>query len=173
MTDHSRLRAQEKEDLHALRKWYNDLEIMKGTTLDIIPYPIIGLEKLFVARLKEPGQRMTIQDDQGKPIGEVCLFDLDDRNRSAQLSIIIGEKNSWGKSIGKTAMKEFIDMIFDLMPTERLHARVPAFNEGGIALLRSLGFFHEGTEKKALYRNGEYHDVLCFALLREEVGKDA
>ena len=85
----------------------------------------------------------------------------------------MGDKTLWKQGIGKKAMKEFTDLVFQNLPMDRLWIKVPVFNEAGNGFALRMGFKHEGTERSALYRDGVYHDVNIYGMLREEVKSNA
>lgn len=50
----------------------------------------------------------------------------------------------------------------------RVHARILSINEASRRSAEQFGYVYEGTLRKAIYRNGEFHDVLLFSMLRDE-----
>jgi RimJ/RimL family protein N-acetyltransferase len=43
-----------------------------------------------------------------------------------------------------------------------------AYNERSIKLHKRIGFREEGRSRQEIFKNGQYHDVLQFGILREE-----
>lgn len=72
----------------------------------------------------------------------------------------------WGKGIMTEALTVFTAYIFGNFEVERLVAGVFASNPASAKVLQKAGFQHEGTFKKALFKNGVYDDELIFAKLR-------
>ncbi len=50
----------------------------------------------------------------------------------------------------------------------KIAANVFAFNEPSQALVESLGFTHEGTNREERFADGEYHDVYRYGVLARE-----
>ena len=101
-------------------------------------------------------------------IGTCAFMNHDPRNRSAELAIVIGNKDYWSKGFGTKIMAQLIDWGFEGMNLNRLFLHVFSFNVRAINLYEKMGFIHEGTKRAALYRMGEYQDVLVYGLLRDE-----
>lgn len=58
----------------------------------------------------------------------------------AMLSIVIFEKELWGKGIGAQATKDFIKEVFNKYDLEKIGAFTYAFNHRSIGLLEKTGF---------------------------------
>ena len=54
------------------------------------------------------------------------------------------------------------------MGLERISAHTLDVNIGAQRALEHLGFHLEGTERQAIYFNGERHDRLLYAILKDE-----
>ena len=50
----------------------------------------------------------------------------------------------------------------------RIVAKVIKDNAGSIKVLQKLGFVQEGLLRESLYKNGQYHDLISFSVLRSE-----
>lgn len=117
-------------------------------------------------RMVEGTTYLIKQDDV--PIGTCAFMNVDQRNRHAELSIVIGEAKQWGKGYGTQVMNQLLVWGFEGMNLERLYLRVFDFNARAIALYEKMGFKREGTMRKMVYRDGAYHDVHIYGLLRSE-----
>ncbi len=102
------------------------------------------------------------------PIGTCAFMGLDQRNRHAELAIVIGNKDYWSKGFGTLIMKHLLNWGFEGLNLNRLYLRVFDFNKRAIGLYEKMGFFLEGTNRAMLYRHGRYCDVLTFGILKDE-----
>ena len=50
----------------------------------------------------------------------------------------------------------------------RVSANAFEFNKRSIRIQEFAGFKREGVKRKAVFKNGEYHDVILLGMLREE-----
>lgn len=101
-------------------------------------------------------------------IGTIALMNVDTRNRHAELAIVIGNKDYWSKGFGTQMMKQLLEYAFEGMNLRRAYLHVFAFNKRAIGLYEKFGFKHEGTLRDMLYRNGKYHDVYAYGLMKDE-----
>jgi RimJ/RimL family protein N-acetyltransferase len=108
----------------------------------------------------------TLEDD--RLIGNCGIFAIDHKNRSAELGIIIGEKDYWGKGYGTDAVLTLLNFAFGEVNLNRVYLRVFAYNQRAIRAYEKCGFQHEGTARQALFREGQYHDVHYMAILFED-----
>lgn len=88
---------------------------------------------------------------EGKYIGDIWCYGIDESNeRMAMLSIVIFEKQLWGKGIAEQAAKAFIREVFDKFRIKKIGAFAYSYNYGSIGLLRKLGF----VEKESFTEDG-------------------
>ncbi len=73
------------------------------------------------------------------------------------LSIVIFEKELWGKGIAAQATKDFIKEVFNKYDVEKIGAFTYAFNDRSIGLLEKIGFskieifIEDGIEHGPIY----------------------
>ncbi|AUJ24140.1 Spermidine N(1)-acetyltransferase [Virgibacillus dokdonensis] len=96
------------------------------------------------------------------------MINIDQKNRNAECIIDIGEKDYWGRGVGKEALKLLLDYAFLELNFHRVSLRVFSFNERAIQLYRKLGFKQEGVSRQALFQNGNWHDMIHMAILQQE-----
>jgi len=108
-------------------------------------------------------------DDAGGPeaVGDVALFDVDERTRSAEIAISIAPEH-WGNGYGTAASRLLVEHAFDERNLHRLQARVMATNDASRRIWEKLGFEHEGRLRENQFGDGEYVDTLYFGLLEPE-----
>ena len=83
-------------------------------------------------------------------------------------SLLILEKNYWGKGLGTEALKTILDYAFLELSLRRISLRVFSLNVKAIHIYTNLGFIQEGVSRQCLYRNGEWHDIIYMGILKEE-----
>lgn len=168
-----RLRGVEKEDIDLFVRWLNDPEVTAGISL-YRPLSSLEEERWFNQMLERPVDErpltIEIQQEGGSwlPIGNLGLFDISWRQRSAELGIMIGEKAYWDKGYGSEALGLLLRHAFDTLNLNRVYLRVFANNPRAIRAYEKLGFVLEGRMREAEYRQGEYLDVLFMSVLKSE-----
>ncbi len=109
-----------------------------------------------------------ILDETGRFIGVVRLWRLSDRNRSAMLTIFIGERSHWGRGYGSDALRLTLREAFGPLDLHRVELHVFDFNERAIRSYEKVGFVREGVRRQALRRGTRFHDILVMGITREE-----
>jgi len=164
----TRLRAIEREDIPTFVRWFNDPEVRRYLEM-YLPMSKAEEEEWFEARLKDQSCRIfAIETEEGAHIGNIGLHDLDWRNRTAGLAIVIAEKEYWGRGYGSDAIITLLDFAFNEMNLHRIYLSVFDFNERAIRCYEKCGFRHEGRAREAFFQDGKYHDNLLMSILREE-----
>jgi RimJ/RimL family protein N-acetyltransferase len=164
----TRLRAIERDDIPTFVRWLNDPEVRQYLEL-YLPISKAQEEEWFEARLKDDSGRIfAIETEEGIPIGNIGLHDLDWKNRNAGLGIVIAEKEYWGRGYGSDAVIALLGLAFNEMNLHRVYLHAYDFNQRAIRCYEKCGFRHEGRARQALFRGGNYHDHLLMAILREE-----
>ncbi|MBU0512850.1 MAG: GNAT family N-acetyltransferase [Chloroflexi bacterium] len=169
-----RLRALDKDDLPRFVQWLNDPEVRHGLAM-YLPFSQTEEEQWFENMLKSPQEQhpLMIEIQAGEdwvPVGNVGLFGIDWRIRSAEVGIAIGEKKYWNQGYGTDALKLFLQHGFSTLNLNRIMLRVYETNPRAIRSYEKAGFVHEGRQRQAHFHNGEYVDVLLLSVLRSEWG---
>jgi len=170
--DRVRLRHVEREDLPKFVEWLNDPEIYQGLSMHT-PLSMAEEENWFETMLKSPKDERPLcieakVDDGWQLIGNSGFFDLDWRNRSAELGIFIGDKNFWNQGYGTEVIRLLLRHCFATLNLHRVYLRVFEDNPRAIRSYEKAGFVHEGRQRQGEYHNGEFHDVLFMSVLRPE-----
>ena len=170
-----RLRATEMEDIPLFLNWVNDEEITES--LDIIyPLSCAEEEQWYTNMIGRPKaeHNMVIeiqQQSQGEaniPIGTCKFFNIDWRNRSGELSIMIGEKEFWDQGFGTEAMRLLLKHGFHSLNLHRICLQVFANNKRAIHVYEKVGFKQEGVFRQAFYKHGKYIDIQLMSVLKHE-----
>ena len=165
-----RIRAIEKTDMDEIMKWVNDPEVKNNL---LMRYPISRYqeEKWIEAALSGDSQRnkvFALETKEGVYLGGIGLHRIDWENCNAEVGIVIGRKEYWGKGYGTDAMMTILDFAFNQMNLHRVYLRVFEYNLGGIKSYEKCGFKKEGILREDRYANGEYHDTVMMGILRRE-----
>jgi RimJ/RimL family protein N-acetyltransferase len=167
-----RLRHVEREDLPHFVEWLNDPEVRQGLSM-YLPISHAEEEKWFerVLSSSREEQPLVIEvqiGDAWKMIGNSGFFDLDSRNRSAELGIFIGDKACWNQGYGTEVMRLLLRIGFATLNLHRICLRVYEDNLRAVRCYEKVGFVHEGRQRQAEFREGRYKDLLLMSVLRTE-----
>jgi len=165
------LRAAERSDVPTFVRWFNDGEMLSYLLMRA-PMSQAAEEGWFERMMATQGKDgyffVICQLVDGAPIGTIGLFDLDEANGKAGVGISIGEKALWGKGLGTDALNALLDFGFGELRLERIWLEVYDYNERGRRSYEKCGFVLEGTQRRAVYKGGRFHDVQLMAILRDE-----
>lgn len=76
---------------------------------------------------------------------------------------------AWGRGLATEVLRGFSRWAFETFgEVLRLEGCVFATNEPSSKVLAKVGFVHEGTRRRAVWKNGEVLDLKIYGLLREE-----
>ena len=165
------LRAQEMGDLERNHRWINDPEV---TQFIVVRYQmsLLAEEHWMRGRIAKvttfDDAGFAIETKDGRHIGNTGLHRASSENRTADLGIMIGDKDCWGQGYGTDAVRTLLRFGFEEMNLNRVALTVYDFNERAIASYRKCGFVEEGRQRQAMYKRGRYIDVLLMSVLRSE-----
>lgn len=166
-----KLRELERKDLIIINSWRNDYELIEQLGA---PFRYINLEvdlKWFDFYMSNRGNQVRcaiVEDDKDDILGLVSLVSVNHMNQSAELHIMIGDKENQGKGIGSFAVKEMLNHAFFNMNLNRVELTVIENNKRAINLYEKNCFVYEGRKRKARYKEGRYIDMLMYAILRDD-----
>jgi len=148
--------------------WFNDEEVTKFMQKHYYPNTKELQLKYYKDQILNNSdviQLGIVNKRQSKLIGMVSLKNIDLINKSAEISIILGEKEFHDLDNFIESCKLMIKHGYDTFGLQRIYSG--SFSKDIDNLFcRLLGFKSEGTLKKAVYKNGNYFDVYLCALLK-------
>jgi RimJ/RimL family protein N-acetyltransferase len=157
-------------DYEVYHSWQNDMDVMYSTSQELDVYTIEETEKYMATIASQPNAKGYIIQDKktNQLVGIISLVNIDNKNRSAECIIDIGAKEMWGKGIGTEALTLILDFAFNELNFHRISLQVFSFNERAIKLYEKMGFTNEGRIRQALYRSGNWHDIIIMGILKFE-----
>jgi diamine N-acetyltransferase len=163
------LRPLERADLPHLCAWANDPEIRRLTG-EVRPMSETGADEFF-ERVRSDQDRVwfiVALRETDQIIGEAGLLRIFAAWRTADLSLIIGEKGAWGLGYGTEAIRLLMDYAFGALNLHRLAIGVVGFNERALCFYRKVGFKQEGIQRDGYYLDHRYHDFVMMSILEHE-----
>lgn len=85
-------------------------------------------------------KRLAVDTLDGVHIGNVMYYDLNMRNREAELGIMIGDKGYWGKGYGTDIVKTLLTHLFLDIELDRVYLHTLAWNYRAQASFEKAGF---------------------------------
>jgi aminoglycoside 6'-N-acetyltransferase len=77
-----------------------------------------------------------------------------------------------GKGYAREAVKLLVDYLFSGYPSERISAFTDDENIPAQKVMEGVGFRREGTLRRAMFRDGQWHDMAIFGVIRQDWKSD-
>jgi RimJ/RimL family protein N-acetyltransferase len=149
--------------------WLHDDEVMAG--LATSGYTIENLHDYVYSKINDSTVAFfaICDSNTNEHIGNVKLDFYDAKANVAELGILIGNKNYWGKGIAYEACKLAIQYGFDKMNLRKIYLAVYESNPAAKKVYEKLGFVLEGTLRKHVAVKGEMQDKYLMGLFKNEL----
>ena len=161
------LRPMTFDDLHLKVQWYNDPDVRKTLILD----EVLELEKTIqwfeTAKNCDSRQDLTIETDSARPIGMISLVNIDLKQKTAEIVLVIGDKEYWGKGVMLEAESLLIQWAFDTMGIKKIWAQTISENIASLITMKKLGFEIDNTVKQEKMLQGQQKEIVHLNLLPE------
>lgn len=166
--DRLNLRAVFSSDKEKILTWANDPGL-RDLTGGIFPVSDIEhelwFENLFKEKLNKTFGIELIEEKE--LIGIIGFKNINWVNRSAEIFIYLGDDKQRQKGYGKEAVNILKKFAFDNLNLHRLSLLVFSYNHNAINTYKKVGFLIEGTMRDAIFRFGDFHDVIIMGLIKE------
>ena len=163
------LRNLEDSDKDILKNLIND----EQTSRNIVGWskPISSVEHdLWFVNLKNDSNFRYIIADKSKiekAYGNAIISRIDWKNRGCSIDIKLSQEFQ-GNGYGTETITLLIKYTFEELNMHRIFVNILEYNNQSIRLFEKMGFVKEGMQRKAIYKNGRYNNLLMYSLLKEE-----
>lgn len=147
--------------------WFNDPEVCRYNSHGDILYTREMAQSYIASVIDNPNIAVfaiCLREDD-RHVGNIALQQISTKNRSAELAILIGEPSVYGKGIGYEAGKLLVDYAFKNLELHRLYCGTHADNSAMQNLALKLGMSEEGRRCEALFKNGQFADIVEYGLI--------
>lgn len=159
-----KLRPMVGSDLERVLQWRNHPEVRRYmyTTHEIC---LSEHRRWFTRASVDPAINLLIYELDGKAQGFVNIS----RTRCPEVA-------DWGfylapsapKGSGRNLGKQALNYAFSQLGLHKVCGQALEFNERSIAFHERLGFVEEGRLREQHFDSNQFHDVVCFGLLKHE-----
>lgn len=165
------LRSLTEADLtEKYRDWFNDEEVCQFNSHHRFPNHDEDMRAYYETTIRSHENLvLAICDNEtGVHVGNVSLQGINLLDRSAEFAIVIGEKGFRGRGVGAEVMHLILRHAFDQLNLHRVFCGTADNNKGMQRLALTTGFVEEGRSRQALFKNGEFHDLIHYGVLADE-----
>ena len=162
------IRAIEKDDLKSIQIMTND------------PYTdsmIVGYSPPAAYQNQEDWYQRIVSDRnnlrlaiefEGKFVGLITLTSIDWKNRKADHGIRLMPDAPKRKGIAYDAVNALVSYAFNELNLNKVYTTILDYNTPSFNLYKKCGWKEEGLLRQSIYKKGEYHDLHCISILKEE-----
>ncbi|MBQ8672669.1 MAG: GNAT family N-acetyltransferase [Bacteroides sp.] len=167
------LRGFQLEDHILINKWRNDPEIQKLVSTSF-KYVSLDIEKEWVRQKMMDNRKdiylaICLNDESQQMIGYTSLNNIDYINRTViSGGIVIADKKYQDGILRFEVGLKMRELAFLHLNMNRLTAACIKEHFISRVTIEASGYAYEGCRRQAVFKNGTYHDQLCYSLLRDE-----
>lgn len=161
----NRLRPMNEEDLALVLSWRNHPGVRRYmlSQHEIVPEE----HRLWFERsIQDPVRHLLIYEQEGLPLGfaNLCITDL--LAGLVQWGFYVSPEapKGTGTFLGKAVTRH----VFRELGLHKLCGHVLKFNVSSARFHLRLGFQQEGVLREHYFDGTDYHDLVCFGLLKDE-----
>jgi RimJ/RimL family protein N-acetyltransferase len=158
------------EDSATVQKLAGDKEI-SSTTLNI-PYPYEdGVAQIWISNHEEKFEKkeelvLAITNKTNKNIMGAVGLKINKDFNNAELGYWIG-KEFWNNGYATEASEKIIDFGFNKLMLNKIHAHYLVINKASGKVMDKVGMEQEGYLKQHVIKDGTYHDIIQYGILRD------
>jgi RimJ/RimL family protein N-acetyltransferase len=162
------LRAVEREDLKRLHQLHQHVDLVLLGDGEWQPQPLAQWEKNYEKYVTQEDKAWFVIEAAGTVVGDINLHHRDRRSAVAALGVGIYDPEYLSQGYGREAIGLLLGWAFLIQNYQKIWLDTWSINERAIRCYLSLGFVEEGRQRRQLYVNGEYVDLVLMGLQREE-----
>ncbi|WCK54191.1 UDP-4-amino-4,6-dideoxy-N-acetyl-beta-L-altrosamine N-acetyltransferase [Aneurinibacillus sp. Ricciae_BoGa-3] len=161
-----KLRLINENDLKLILSWRNSEKVRRNMFTDH-EISIDEHRNWFQNLEKNNTALYLIFEIDNQPRGLVSFSDIDYGNKNCLWGFYLGQENL-PKGTGYIMGCLGLHYAFTEMKMRKVCGEVFNFNKVSINYHKKLGFKEEGYFKKHVLKNGQYEDIVCFALFSDQ-----
>ncbi len=148
------LREKRVEDAPGDYSWRTDEELASldaTRPLNMSYEDFLRYSKEEISFVSPLSKRLAIDTLDGKHIGNCMYYDIDVKGGEAELGVMIGDRDYWGKGYGTDSVASLLGHIFTATSLDRVYLHTLDWNERAQRSFSKTGF----REVKRVRRSGQ------------------
>jgi len=145
------LRKKRLEDAANDYAWRCDEELARYDGAPTLSLPFDDFRADYAEELRHTSQRrrrFAIDNLEGKHIGNLMYYDIDEDKEEAELGIMIGDRDHWDQGYGADAVTTLLRHIFTTTTLNRIYLHTLDWNLRAQRCFEKCGFVPCGTAKR-------------------------
>jgi RimJ/RimL family protein N-acetyltransferase len=152
------------------RAWLNDPEVNRFLETRFVPRSLENIASFVEAMDGNPDSVLLAiclkQDD--RHIGNIKLGPINWIHRTADISLFIGEKSTWGQGYATEAISAVTAFAFERLDLRKCTAGAYILNVGSIRAFEKAGYEREGLLRAQWFCDGAYTDEVLLGAINAE-----
>ena len=150
--------------------WLNDHEITQGLETGFFPTDVEEAREYVKQKVDNDDILFLaiVNKTTDEHLGNIKLGPINWIHRRAEIGILIGEKEYWGRGIATECIRTLAEHAFDTLNLHKLIAGCYEENVGSAKAFKKVGFSEEGRRVEHAHCEGEYTDLIELGLIRRE-----
>ncbi len=144
--------------------WLNDPEVVRYSDQRFRHHTLESCREYFLGHKDSPNWFWAIETlPEENHIGNINA-DVNEWHSVADIGILIGEKDYWGKGIATQAYRLAIEFLFHEMQMRKITVGTLSVNQGMLNVMKKLKMLPDGARKRHCLWEGKEVDVVEMAL---------
>ncbi len=151
--------------------WMNDVQVNRFLESRLQKWNIQKLKR-FITEINKSKNYLflaIIDKDSNRHIGNIKLGPIHSAHRFADIGILIGEKDFWGRGFATEAIKLLKGYSFNTFKLHKLTAGAYSKNTGSIKAFKKAGFKIEGKRPKHFKYGSNYMDEILLGCINTKL----
>ena len=150
-------------------RWMNDPEITQYLESRFYPNSIETLQEYVGNFLgnKDNIFLAVVLKENHKHIGNIKIGPINWFHRLADIGVMLGEKDSWGKGYASEAISLLAEYACNTLNLHKVTAGCYEMNQGAIRAFEKAGFVVEGVRKRHFFCQRKYVDTILLGRTNE------
>lgn len=149
--------------------WLNDTAVVRYSEQRHTRHTLESCREFWNSFVGTPHYYWAIEEiETGRHVGNIDAH-IDTPNKVADVAIIIGEKEIWGKGYGGEAWNCVLEHLFHSLGMRKITAGTMATNQGMLRIMRNSGMVEEGRRHKNHLQDGNEIDLILMGRFADEM----
>jgi [ribosomal protein S5]-alanine N-acetyltransferase len=152
--------------------WLNDPEVVRFSEQRHLSHTIESCRLYWLSYPNSPNYFWAITVSEGRfgHIGNINAY-VDEKNRLADVGILIGEKAAWHQGYGLEAWNAVCNFLLEVAEMRKITAGTLADNKGMLRIMERSGMVADGHRVRHYSFEGKETDIVYWALFNEKLRK--
>ncbi len=149
--------------------WLNDCKVNRYLESRHVTHTIEGVTEFVRSKINDEAVLFVgmFLNGSDRHIGNIKLEPIERDNARAEVGIMLGDKDSWGKGYATEALKLTVRAGFEHLRLHKLTAGCYGSNIASIKAFQNAGFSIEGVRRSHIRAEDAWEDVILLGILND------